>query len=349
MVNQNILIWLPSPLGDAVMATPALRAFRTLYADAEITFLASGFTRQILAGSPFCDRWIEPEKSFPAMVKKLHGESFDAAILLKNSFGSALAIRLAGIDRRIGYARDGRGVLLTDRIAPPRENGRFKPAPMIDYYLKIAEHLGAGNASRQPELAIEAKDEAAVLQALPFLSEPNGPLVILVPGGAFGPSKMWPVERFAQLADALKERYNATSIISIAPIPKEMAIAEAICNMAASRPVHLGTTPLSGGALKALIGRAELVITNDTGPRHIAIGLSKNVVSLFGPNNPEWTQTGHANEVQIVGRAACVPCDKPVCKAAGHFCMESITVDEVLVAAGRFLNPVQNDSRPSGA
>jgi len=337
MNPQKVLIWLPSPLGDAVMATPALRAFRTLYADADITFIAGGFTRQILSGCPFGDRWIEPEKSLPAMVKKLRGESFDTAVLLKNSFGSALAIRLAGIGRRIGYARDGRGLLLTDRIAPTREHGRFKPAPMVDYYLKIAEHLGAKNASRQPELTVEPNDRTALLEALPFLNELNGPLAVLVPGGAFGPSKMWPVERFAQLADALQQRYNAASVISIAPIQKEIDIAEAICRQAASGPVHLGKTPLSGGALKALIERADLVITNDTGPRHIAIGLNRAVISLFGPNNPEWTQTGHTKEVQIVGRAACVPCDKPVCRAERHLCMESITVEQVLEAAGQFL------------
>jgi heptosyltransferase-2 len=343
------MIWLPSPLGDAVMATPALRAFRSLYAEAEITFLASGFTKQILAGSPFCDRWIEPVKPFTELIKTLRGESFDAAILLKNSFGSALTIRLAGIGQRIGYARDGRGILLTDKIAPARANGRFKPAPMVDYYLTIAEYLGANGASRQPELGVEDKDRDAVRKALPFLNTLSGPLVILVPGGAFGPSKMWPVERFAKLADTLKERYNATSIISIAPVQKEIEIAEAICSMAASRPVHLGQTPLSGGALKGLIDRADLVITNDTGPRHIAIGLNKNVISLFGPNNPQWTQTGHAREVQIVGRASCVPCDKPVCKAKQHFCMESITVDEVLQAAGSFLCPVPNRIRPGEA
>jgi heptosyltransferase-2 len=337
MNSHKILIWLPTPLGDAVMATPALRAFRRLYAEASITFLASGFTRQILSGSSFCDRWLEPEKSFWGVVRQLRAESFDTAILLKNSFGSALAIRLAGIGRRVGYARDGRSFLLTDRIEPLRENGRFKPAPMIDYYLKPAEHLGAVIDSRTPELPGEDKDTAAVMNILPFLKTLTGPLVIIVPGGAFGPSKLWPVERYAALSDALRKRFDATVVISIAPVPKEIDIAEAICAKAASKPIHLGQTPLPGGPLKALFNRADLVITNDTGPRHIAIGLGKNVISLFGPNNPCWTQTGHPNEVQIVGRAACVPCDKPVCRASGHLCMESITVDEVMEAAGRFL------------
>lgn len=319
------------------MATPALRAFRRLYGGSEITLLANDFTRQILSGNDLCDGWLSPEKSFWTMLSKLRAESFDTAILLKNSFGSVLAVRLAGIGRRIGYAREMRSLLLTERITPEREGGEFKPGAMINYYLKIAAHLGAGIASRQPQLAVEEADETAVLKALPFLETIAVPLVILVPGGAFGPSKLWPVERYAMLADALSARHGAKIVISVAPVAAEIAIAEAICAKAASTPVHTGRSGLSGGALKALFARARVVVTNDTGPRHIAIGLDRNVVTLFGPNNPQWTQTGHAKEIQIIGRAECVPCDKPVCRATRHTCMESITVDEVLAAAERFL------------
>lgn len=340
MASHKVLIWIPSPLGDAVMATPALRAFRRLYGNASITFLANGFTRQVLSGSDFCDAWIEPEKSFVGQIMKLRAGAFDTAILLKNSFGCALTVRLAGVGQRIGYARDGRSFLLTDRIEPARECGRFKPGAMIDYYLTVAEHLGAEIESRHPQLRIANEDTAALFQALPHLQNSTEPLVILVPGGAFGPSKLWPVERYAAVADALHAHFGARVIISIAPLQEEIAIAEAICAKARFKPVHLGQSPLPGGALKALFARADLVITNDTGPRHIAVALDRNVISLFGPNNPQWTQTGHAKEVQIIGRAACVPCDKPVCKAAKHACMESITVDDVMKAAERFLGLV---------
>ena len=94
---------------------------------------------------------------------------------------------------------------------------------------------------------------------------------------------------------------------------------------------------MSGGQLKALFSLADLVITNDTGPRHIALALGKNVVSLFGPNNPQWTQTGHDKEIQIVGQGPCVPCDEPRCRMKQHVCMESITVEQVFTAASHFL------------
>lgn len=336
--SHTILVWLPSPLGDAIMATPALRAFRSLYPDARITFLAPEFTRQILSPSPFCDDWLVLPKGFWAVVKTLKSQAFDEAVLLKNSFGSALTVRLAGIGRRIGYARDGRSFLLTDTVRPLRsETGPFQPEPMVDYYLRIAETLGATADARKPVLTVTDEAVTAVRDKLPPLKALTGPLVILVPGGAFGPSKLWPVERFAALADRLYEAYRAAVVLSIAPVPEEIRIADAICRHAASPVFHLGNSRLSGGELKGLFSLAALVVTNDTGPRHIAIALDKNVVSLFGPNNPQWTQTGHAKEIQIVGRGPCVPCDKPTCRHAAHVCMESITVDAVFDACRDFL------------
>lgn len=336
--SKRLLVWLPSPLGDAIMATPALRAFRRLYQDAHITFLAPAFTEQILSPSSFCDEWLVLPKGFLATVALLKAQTFDAAILLKNSFGAALTARLAAIGQRVGYAREGRTFLLTDKIQPLRKaSGDFKPAPMIDYYLKIAEHLGGTADNRKTELTVAPDCINAVQQKLPILHDSEGPLVILVPGGAFGPSKLWPTKRYAQLADKLHETYGARIVVSVAPVKAEIEIAEAVCRQAHAAIFHLGQTPLSGGELKALYSLADAVIANDTGPRHIAIALDRHVVSLFGPNNPQWTQVGHDKEIQIVGKAPCAPCDQPECRRDRHLCMESITVDAVFEAARRFL------------
>ncbi|MHC5083299.1 MAG: lipopolysaccharide heptosyltransferase II [Planctomycetota bacterium] len=336
--SKRIIIWLPSPLGDAIMATGALRAFRQLYADDHITFMAAPFTRQILSPTAFCDDWIDLEKGFLANVKSLKAGNFEAAILLKNSFSCALAIRLAGIKQRVGYARDRRSLLLTDKIQPLKdEAGNFKPAPMVDFYLKIATCIGSDSTETKPELSVSDADTEAISEKLPQLKDLKGPLVILVPGGAFGPSKLWPILRYSELADKLAEVYQATVVVSVSPVKEEVDIAEAICHKAASEPINLGMTPLNGGLLKALYQKADLVITNDTGPRHIAIGLDKKLVTLFGPNNPEWTQTGHDKEIQIIGTAPCVPCDKPQCKQAQHLCMESISVEKVFQTAETFL------------
>ena len=338
MNRKKLLIWLPSPLGDAIMATPALQAFRSHFSDMHITFLTSSFTRQILSDCNLCDDWIDQLKDLRTTVKTLKSQRFDAAILLKNSFGSALTLRLAGIGRRIGYARDMRSFLLTDRIVPLRtEDGSFKPAPMTDYYLTIAEHLGASIENRKPHLSVTQQNIDAMHQKMPRVATARGPLVILVPGGSFGPSKLWPIDRYAKLADKMHETYQATVILSISPVSAEIEIASKICNEAQSDLIHIGNSQLSGKELKALFSQADLVITNDTGPRHIAMALDKKTISLFGPNNPQWTQTGHDKEIQIIGQASCVPCDKPVCRQSHHLCMESITVEAVLEAAAKFL------------
>ena len=336
--RKKILIWLPSPLGDAICSTPALRAFRSRFANDSITFLASPFTQAILSPTPFADAWLMPAKGFWALIGQLRAQSFDTVILLKNSFGSALTVRLAGIQRRIGYARDGRSILLTDKIAPAKDSqGHFQPVSSVEYYLAIAESLGVKPISRLPELEVAPADRDALAAKLPELDSQR-PLVVIVPGGAFGPSKLWPPERFAACAESLIQRHNAQVILSVAPTPAENQAAEAIASRCRHPLINLGKTPLTGGQLKALISRADLVLTNDTGPRHIAKALRKKVVTLFGPNNPAWTHTEYPDEMRIVGKGSCVPCDKPICKATQHYCMESITAEEVLIAAEKMLS-----------
>lgn len=329
---KNILIWLPSPLGDAICATPALRAFRTLFGGARITFLAAPFTQAILSPTPFADAWLTPQKGLLPLVRQLRQQSFEAVILLKNSFGSALTVTLAGIPRRIGYARDGRSLLLTEGLKAAREKGQFKIVSSVDYYLNLAAFLGGQPQSRLPELEVAEADKTAVAGRLADLMPPDKPLVIVVPGGAFGPSKLWPYERFGACAEAIIKHYNANVALSVAPTQAELQAADAIAAHCRHPLVNLGKTPLSGGQLKALFARADLVLTNDTGPRHIAIALRRKLVTLFGPNNPARTHTGYPDEIRIIGKGDCVPCDKPQCKAAEHYCMQSITVEQVMDA-----------------
>ena len=101
--------------------------------------------------------------------------------------------------------------------------------------------------------------------------------------------------------------------------------------------INLAASPISLGELKALIGGADLVISNDTGPRHIAIAFRRKVISLLGPNNPAWTEFDYENEVRIIGDVPCAPCDKPVCKKSEHLCMQAITVEMVCDAVKKLL------------
>lgn len=326
-------------MGDAILCTPALRAVRRQFNSCRITLLANATVRELLSPSHLNDRWLEEQSKNPfAIAKRLRPHGFTHAILFKNSFASALAVFLAGIPARIGYAREGRGVLLTDKLHPPRQaGGRFKPLPMTDYYLAIASWLGASTADETLELLTDPQEYENVRAKLPEVTTRAGPIVIIIPGGAFGPSKFWPAERFAQTADWLIDNYKATVIISVTSTPPEKRIAEEICAASRHKLFSLAETPLSLGELKALFSKVDLVISNDTGPRHIATASGRKVITLFGPNDPAWTDTGCDNEIQIVGNVPCAPCQKPVCKAVKHLCMQAITVEMVCDAAKKLL------------
>lgn len=334
----KILVWLPSPMGDAILCTPALRAIRKRFKSCEITFLANSVVRQLLSPGGFNNNWIEQRNNNPfAIAQELKKHNFTHAILFKNSFGSALAVSLGKIPLRIGYAREGRGFLLTEKLYPQKlTNGKFKPVSMIDYYLAITSRLGADTGDRTLELPDEPKGENLDLR-FPEFAGCEVPIVILVPGGAFGPSKCWPSERFAQTADWLVNNYNVKVVISVGQDVFEKQIARKICDLSNHQLINLGERPVKIGELKTLFSKADLIISNDTGPRHLGIALRRKVITLFGPNDPAWTDTGYENEIQIVGNVPCAPCRKPVCKRRKLLCMEAITVEMVCNAASELL------------
>jgi len=343
--KEKLLIWLPSPMGDAILSTPALRAIRNRYPGSEISLLARQTVKQFLSPCSYGDGWIVPKNNNPfGIAKTLKKYGFSRSVLLKNSFVSALAVFLAGIPSRIGYAREGRGIFLTEKLYPPKlPGGGYKPVSMLDYYLAIASRLGCDVKNRKLGLTVEPNQQQTIIAKIPELARPDGPVVILVPGGSFGQSKFWPADRYAETAERLIEKYNAAVIVSVSSDPLEKQIAARLCGLSKNRLINLAQNPLSPGELKAVFSLADLVITNDTGPRHIAIAFGRNVITLFGPNDPAWTETGCENEIKIIGKAPCSPCRKPNCDKDRHLCMESITVETVCEAAKTFL---ENEKKP---
>jgi len=324
-------------MGDAILCTPALRALRDFYASAQITYYGNEIVREILEPCPLHDAWLN-QRSSVSLVAAFRQHRFSQVILFKNSFHSALISWLGGIPVRSGYAREARSRLLTHRLNPVRlSDGAFKPVPMVDYYLSLTEQLGCATGARIPLLAVSPEAQAAVEAKFPQLAQTNGALVILVPGGAFGPSKLWPAEYYAQTADYLIEKHQAQVVISVAPNSAEKQIATQISQQAQHPLVNLGDAPVSLGQLKALIGRADLVISNDTGPRHIAIALGRKIISLFGPNDPAWTDTGCEKEKQIRADGPCTCCQKPYCENPDNFCMKTIAVDRICRLASEIL------------
>jgi heptosyltransferase-2 len=368
---SRIVVLMPNWLGDGVMATPFLRALRTLYPAAHIAAIARPLVLPVLTGLPFVNDIHLLQKDNPAAtLAYLRANKFDLAIPLPNSFRSAWLFFRARIPHRLGYARDWRSPLLTARIHPqkrtpaqrtlddqkaaaihqissgknrPAIGSPYQPIPTIDYYLALATHLGATNPSKKMELAITAAERAEANHALATMNNEQSPmnnLLTLVPGANFGSSKCWPPEHFAQVADHLIDRTHAT--VLIASSPAELPIVESI--LAASRHrdrmIPLATLNhgkgLSLGALKELVRRSQLMICNDTGPRHFAAALGTPVVTLFGPTDPVWAETFATKERQVRIPVPCGPCQLKKCPI-DHRCMTRLTPDLVLAAAEELL------------
>lgn len=340
---KRLLVVMPTWLGDCAMAMPTLRALRECYADARITALVSRAVRPVLDDCPWIDRVITTRKRRKgkpdrrrgpvALARRLSLGGFDMAVLLPNSFRWAMIVTMAGIHRRVGYDRDGRGFMLTDRLLPRRKpGGGFLPVPTRDYYLGIVRYLGVPDPDPTMLLFTNPADEAAaeaLLRRAGFDTATGRPLVLLNVG-ANKPEKRWPADRFAQLASRLTSEFGAT--IALTGAPRERDVLDGVLRAATSPMIDLTRFGLDLSLLKAITKRANLLVTNDTGPRHIAAAFGTPVVTLFGPTPPEWTEIGFVDERQIVAKSAC-----PVCRGHLERCMHVIDVEQVYAAAAELL------------
>jgi len=322
------------------MATPVLERIRRRFPDAHIALAAKGYVAGVLNDGPWADEIIEiPGEScvaaLAASARKLRRGRFDVAILLTNSLGSALAVRLAGVSTVVGYARDGRSFLLTDALAPPKLNGRHKPTPMPRYYAAIADYLGCPAGSGKLALGTSGRDER---EAAAMLAEcgldPERPLAGLNPGAAFGAAKCWPSEYFAAVGDALVRDFGMQVLVFCGPREKRTAnrIVSLMCEPAAG----LDRFDVALDVLKALVKRLALLVTNDSGLRHFASAFGVPSVTMFGPTDPVWADTGYEKGVDLWVDVECGPCQQRVC-ARSHECMRLLKPRMVLEAVGGLL------------
>lgn len=341
---ERLLVVLPNWVGDLVLATPALRAIRMQFPAAYIAALVKPPFREILSGGDWTDDVVvwpvgktrpRRRRGFLGLAQELREKQFDTAVLLTNSFRSALLARLAGIRRRVGYDRDGRGLLLTDKLLPDKSNGKYVPIPMVRYYNAVARYLGARELPTCLELFTTPEEEATVQGLLDRHGvRSDQPTIVVNPGASFGTAKCWPPERFGEVADGLIEAFDAAVFISCGP--KERDVAHAVSAAMRRKAIVLDQPILSLGPLKALVRRSSLLVTNDTGPRHFGIAFGVPVVTLFGSTDSAWTQTDYALERQVAVKVHCSPCMKRVCPT-DHRCMTRITAPMVVEAACKLL------------
>jgi heptosyltransferase-2 len=337
----NIGIFLPNWIGDVVMATPTLRTLRTHYGrNARLVGIFRPYVADVLAGTCWLDDCIHYDRRSPAaelkgwpFIQRLRRQHLDTVFLLTNSLRSALFAWASGASQRIGYVRYGRGPLLTERLYPPRHRNKFAPVSAVDYYLQLAQVVGASCESRQLELATQPTHESQadhVWQKHELSA--NDPVVVFSAGAAHGNAKRWSAEQFAELARRIADELAARVLIICGPDDRQNA--NAIQRMSGSeRVISLAGEPLSVGLSKAIVRRSQLLITNDSGPRHFAAAFCVPSIVLFGPTDPRWSENYHIQELHLKKNVPCGPCGQRQCPLAHHRCMRELTVEQVFRAA----------------
>ncbi|UCC96591.1 MAG: glycosyltransferase family 9 protein [Phycisphaerales bacterium] len=331
---KNILIAKPSALGDIVLALPAVTALHKSFPDARISWLARPEFAPILENHPHLaevipfDRkllskaWFHPRAfgALVSLVKRLRRGQFDVVFDFQGLFRTASLAWLSGCKRRIGMAnaREFAPFFYTDKVPPDPANRH-----LVDYYMRMV--CAAGATEKDVEFVFPPDSEAAVSVRTLLASHgiKDDKYAVLVPGSAQR-DKCWPVERFAILAEKISSNFGLP--IVAAGTALEAPLIETLKEKAKVPVTNLaGRTSLK--ELVALSRAAKLVVSNDTGPGHIAAALGTPLVLMFSWSNPA--------RIAPYGRTECMVANEPYSR--GHKIRSSdpehdikaITVDQV--------------------
>jgi heptosyltransferase-2 len=341
----NLAVFLPNWIGDAVMATPALRALRETFRHSRIVGVARPYVAGVLGGGDWFDEVLPAPPDLSGVVSvahKLRKLRPSLAVLLPNSVRSALTAWLGGCRRRIGVVRDPvRRLLLTDALEPVRDAaGSVRPSPVIDDYNRVALLAGCPLPGYRMELFTTPADEIAAETVWRRAGFGAGrEVVCLNPGAAFGSAKHWPADYFATLARDLARGRGCGVLVLCGPTESDLArqIAAAADHPAVAAVSAAGMPKLSLGLTKACVRRCDVLVTTDSGPRHFAAAFSRPVVTLFGPTHIAWTETYYPRAVHLQKRVDCGPCQRRVCPL-DHRCMTQLLPAEVAAAAAGLLD-----------
>jgi heptosyltransferase-2 len=361
---RHLLVRLPNPLGDAVLATPALRALRRALPDTQITWAGGPAALAALSGLPDRDGVMPVAGRFrhgllaPFRAGRMWRRAGpDAILLLTNSFSSALAARLARAGTVVGVRLHGRGLLL-DRVVEqpcvveqqgvveqpcvveqpgvveqPRAGRGLQPRPMTRLYLDLVEPFGARDDGERPRLVVESFDEECAARRLSDAASGTAWLAVN-PGAAFGPTKILPAARLAEAVRLVRARTGLVPLVLCGPGEERLAEEVAARIGPPVRSTH--ERPPDVGELKGLLVRARVLLTTDAGPRHVAEALGVPTAVVMGPTDPRWTAGSRAVVVRKEG-LPCLGCHRRTCPI-GHPCMETLDpgriADAVLSALG---------------
>ncbi len=327
---SNILVRATNWVGDAVMSLPALCALRERFPQARITVLARPWVADLYRRETFLNEVVVYDGARWRTARMLRAQAFDCAILLPNAFDAALLAWLARIPVRIGYNRDGRGLLLTRAVPPPRPSEI--PRHQRFYYLELLRRAGILEtlpASAPVRLEASGKKQAART-------------IGVSPGAAYGTAKQWLPERFAEAAAQLVGARGAS--IALFGSKSERALCERIAAMLNGHRVtnYAGATTLA--EFIDLVSACEVFLTNDSGAMHVASALGVPTVAIFGATDD--VATGPAGEFVRVVRepVECSPCLLRECPI-DHRCMSRVSAARVAAEALHLLEGVPLDLR----
>lgn len=338
---RKILVRATNWIGDAVISLPALEALRARFPEAEIVLVAKPWVseiywhcappmRQIVYDPAGKHRGLRASSRFCSLLRS---ENFDMAVLFQNAFHAAWMAWRARVPVRIGYARDGRSALLTEAVeVPPR--GAYGHEAY--YYLQLLFRAGLIERPEpvrpltEARLVLRDAEKLWASKRLQALNLDGSPFLVGIhPGASFGPAKRWPAERFAALADRLIGELGADVLIfgSAAEAPLAASIAQA---MKHTPKLLAGATTLT--QMLALFANCRLLVTNDSGPMHLAAALGLPLVAVFGSTDERGTGPLGARARIVKHPLACSPCGLRECPIDFR-CMQSVSVNNVFEEA----------------
>jgi len=336
---KTILVVNVNWIGDVIFSTPVFRALRQHYPDAKIVSLAVPRVVPVLEACPDVDEVIVYDEKgrhrWPwgklALIRQLRRFQFDAAFLLHRSWTRAFLVYGSGARQRIGYDLKNLGHLLTHTVSHPGEG-----IHRSDYYLKIVESYGVPVTDRRTRLVPSDQSREEIRRRLKSEEIDDGDFVIVLNTGGNWNLKQWPPESFAAVIRLLAQEASLPVRIVVSGAPKDLERVQRIQNLAAGTPCTILAGQTSLPQVFALMERANLVISADSGPLHIASSVGTATIAIFGPTRPEITgPRGEGSSVVLqkdldCNRRACYRLDCPE-----NRCMKSVTPQEVVREAVR--------------
>jgi heptosyltransferase II len=344
---MKILIRATNWVGDAIMALPALRAVRGRFLGANISILARPYVADIYRGQKICDELISYDPKGPhaglsgreRLAKELRAQKFDVALLLQNAFDAAWLAWRASIPERVGYARDGRSLLLTKKISVPKP-GEI-PAHEQFYYLELLRRAGwIDSLPGESFVTLDVSEEhhrQAEETLLLAGARPNAVRIAIGAGASYGSAKCWPPERFADFINRFRLHTDADVILF--GTASEQKVSEAIAAGIIGRSFSLvGKTAIA--AFPALLSRCHLFVGNDSGAMHVAAAVGLPVVAIFGPTDPHGTAPITPRCTVVQEKPYCSPCFLRRCPT-DHRCMTSVRAEAIEAAARAWLRTAE--------